>query len=121
MTSKTLLCLPALLLASCSVGPNFALPDLALPAKWKNGKTASVSDLPMPGEWWLSLEPSKRHHSRPAVMRVCITAERDIIMREGGTLCYVGWTQSVLEGAQWKRAELVPADPFAGRAASGDD
>lgn len=52
MTSKTFLCLPALLLASCSVGPNFALPDLALPAKWKNGKTASVSDLPMPGEWW---------------------------------------------------------------------
>jgi multidrug efflux system outer membrane protein len=52
MISKPLLCLPALLLASCSVGPNFALPDLALPSKWKNGKTASVSDLPMPGEWW---------------------------------------------------------------------
>jgi len=52
MTSKTFLCLPALLLASCSVGPNFALPDLALPTKWKNGKAASVSDLPMPGEWW---------------------------------------------------------------------
>ncbi|MFM2169161.1 MAG: hypothetical protein RIS79_3532, partial [Verrucomicrobiota bacterium] len=52
MTSKTLFCLHALLLASCSVGPNFVLPDLSLPAKWKNGKTASVSDLPMPGEWW---------------------------------------------------------------------
>jgi hypothetical protein len=46
-------------------------------------------------------------------LRVCITSENNIILREGGTLCYVGWPQSVLEGAQWKRAELVPADPFA--------
>ena len=50
--SPALWLLAPLALASCSVGPNFALPDLALPAKWKNGKTASVSDLPMPGEWW---------------------------------------------------------------------
>ena len=41
-----------LVLASCTVGPNFALPDLVMPAKWKAGKSASVSDLPMPGEWW---------------------------------------------------------------------
>jgi len=72
-----------------------------------------TKDKPTPGEWWLSLAPSKRHHSRPAVMRVCITPDDDIILREGGTLCYVGWPKSVLEGAQWRRAELVPADPFA--------
>ena len=71
-----------------------------------------TKEKPTPGEWWLSLAPSKRHH-RPAVMRVRVTSEDDIMLREGGTLCYVGWPQSVLEGAQWKRAELVPADPFA--------
>jgi hypothetical protein len=72
-----------------------------------------TKDKPTPGEWWLSLAPSNRHHSRPAVMRVCITSDDDIILREGGTICYVGWPQSVLEGAQWRRAEPVPADPFA--------
>ena len=43
----------------------------------------------------------------------CQLIQRHKRLREGGTLCYVGWPQSVLEGAQWKRAELVPADPFA--------
>lgn len=52
MTSKNLLCLPALLLASCSLGPNFALPELALPTKWKSRQTVGLSDLPVPGEWW---------------------------------------------------------------------
>jgi multidrug efflux system outer membrane protein len=52
MTSKNLLCLPALLLASCSFGPIFALPELALPTKWKSRQTVGLSDLPVPGEWW---------------------------------------------------------------------
>lgn len=41
----------ALMLASCSVGPNFKLPEVLLPTKWKNGAT-TVSDLPPPDEWW---------------------------------------------------------------------
>ncbi|MFO1485700.1 MAG: efflux transporter outer membrane subunit [Verrucomicrobiaceae bacterium] len=40
------------MLSACSVGPNFKLPDMLLPTKWKNGKGGNVSDLPMPGEWW---------------------------------------------------------------------
>lgn len=52
MNLRSLLC-PAVsgpTFASCSVGPDFKLPDVMLPSKWKSG--ASVSDLPMPGEWW---------------------------------------------------------------------
>lgn len=41
-----------LLLASCIQGPDFSLPDVVLPRKWKSGKTTSVADLPLPGEWW---------------------------------------------------------------------
>lgn len=53
MNLRALSCSAILLtLASCNVGPNFKLPDMLLPAKWKNGGVASVSDLPMPGEWW---------------------------------------------------------------------
>ncbi len=51
MNLRSLLCpVVVLMLASCSVGPEFKLPDVMLPSKWKSG--ASVSDLPMPGEWW---------------------------------------------------------------------
>jgi multidrug efflux system outer membrane protein len=42
----------ALLVAACSVGPQFKLPDVMLPTKWKHGGAASVADLPMPDEWW---------------------------------------------------------------------
>jgi multidrug efflux system outer membrane protein len=42
----------ALLVAACSVGPPFKLPDVMLPTKWKHGGAASVADLPMPDEWW---------------------------------------------------------------------
>jgi len=52
LLSRLFFCLSSLCLASCNVGPNFKLPDMLLPAKWKNGGAASVSDLPMPGEWW---------------------------------------------------------------------
>lgn len=52
MTSRAFLCLPALMLACCTVGPEFALPGPSLPAKWKNGHSPSLGDLPLPGEWW---------------------------------------------------------------------
>lgn len=48
-----------LMLASCSVGPDFKLPEMLMPSKWKNGSSASVSDLPMPGEWWKSFGSSE--------------------------------------------------------------
>ncbi|HEY1049644.1 MAG TPA: efflux transporter outer membrane subunit [Prosthecobacter sp.] len=40
-----------LLLSSCTVGPDFKLPPVLMPSKWKNGST-SVGDLPPPNEWW---------------------------------------------------------------------
>lgn len=39
-------------LCSCSVGPNFKLPEILMPTRWKNGKAGNVSDIPVPGEWW---------------------------------------------------------------------
>jgi multidrug efflux system outer membrane protein len=41
-----------LALSSCSVGPNFKLPEVLMPSKWKNSKAGDVSDIPVPGEWW---------------------------------------------------------------------
>lgn len=49
---RTLCLATSLLLSACTVGPKFKLPDVLLPTKWKNGGAASVSDLPVPGEWW---------------------------------------------------------------------
>jgi multidrug efflux system outer membrane protein len=49
---RTLCLATSLLLSACTVGPKFKLPDVLLPTKWKDGGTASVSDLPVPGEWW---------------------------------------------------------------------
>ncbi len=40
------------MLSSCSVGPNFKLPEVLMPSKWKNGGAASTADIPVPGEWW---------------------------------------------------------------------
>jgi outer membrane protein, multidrug efflux system len=37
-------------LSSCTVGPNFTLPDIRMPKKFKEG--ASTADIPAPGEWW---------------------------------------------------------------------
>lgn len=53
MNHFRILCLTTTLTcASCSVGPNFKLPDVLMPSKWKNGGTASTADIPVPGEWW---------------------------------------------------------------------
>lgn len=38
-------------LASCTVGPDFKLPDVMMPSRWKHGST-STKDIPVPGEWW---------------------------------------------------------------------
>lgn len=42
----------SLALASCTVGPNFKLPEIVMPSKWKHGKASDVSDLAVPGDWW---------------------------------------------------------------------
>lgn len=43
--------LSALVLSSCSVGPDFQLPPVLMPTKWKNGSSHG-GDLPVPNEWW---------------------------------------------------------------------
>lgn len=52
MNHFSILCLTAsLTCASCSVGPNFKMPEVLMPSKWKNGRT-NTADIPVPGEWW---------------------------------------------------------------------
>lgn len=41
-----------LTLAACNAGPNFKLPEVLMPSKWKNGGSGSTADIPVPGEWW---------------------------------------------------------------------
>ncbi|HRH97761.1 MAG TPA: efflux transporter outer membrane subunit [Prosthecobacter sp.] len=53
MNNLRIICLAtSVTLASCSVGPNFKLPEVLMPSKWKNGGRASTADIPVPGEWW---------------------------------------------------------------------
>lgn len=47
---RCIACLPLVILSGCIQGPNFQKPDDPLPAAWK--ERASVSDLPLPAEWW---------------------------------------------------------------------
>lgn len=49
--SRPLLCLlTALGASSCTLGPDFTLPDLQLGSRWKH--QADVSDLALPDAWW---------------------------------------------------------------------
>lgn len=50
MNSRSTACIATLFLASCTVGPDFQLPDLALSSRWK--ERADVSDLALPDAWW---------------------------------------------------------------------
>ncbi|WP_395748752.1 efflux transporter outer membrane subunit [Prosthecobacter sp.] len=53
MNNIKILCLStALTCTSCSVGPDFKLPNVLMPSKWKNGGSVSTADIPVPGEWW---------------------------------------------------------------------
>lgn len=53
MNNFRILCLTTTLTcASCSVGPNFKLPEVLMPSKWKNSSKANTADIPVPGEWW---------------------------------------------------------------------
>lgn len=50
MTMKPFFYLAALSLTSCTVGPDFKLPDLNLATQWKH--KADISDLALPDAWW---------------------------------------------------------------------
>lgn len=40
----------AVLMASCTVGPDYKSPDISFPKFWK--QTSYVADLPVPDQWW---------------------------------------------------------------------
>ena len=71
-----------------------------------------TKDKPTPGEWWLALSPINRHPKRPPVMRICITGDGDMHLRESGGVSCIGWPEHLFDGALWMRNE-DPADPFA--------
>ncbi|MCX6856970.1 MAG: efflux transporter outer membrane subunit [Verrucomicrobia bacterium] len=43
-------CLISLVCSSCTVGPDFKLPEMKLTSRWK--QQADVSDLALPDQWW---------------------------------------------------------------------
>jgi multidrug efflux system outer membrane protein len=48
-----ILCLTTTLAcAACTVGPNFKLPEVLMPSKWKNASKQNTADIPVPDEWW---------------------------------------------------------------------
>jgi outer membrane protein, multidrug efflux system len=54
--------LPAILLAGCDFAPNYKPPDIAMPAKFKEGdiwQTAHPTDGASHGDWWLSFGDQK--------------------------------------------------------------
>ncbi|MDZ4287261.1 MAG: efflux transporter outer membrane subunit [Prosthecobacter sp.] len=55
-SSATAALLTALLLPACTVGPDFQVPFLTLPGRWK--ERANVSDLPVPDQWWTLFKSS---------------------------------------------------------------
>lgn len=48
----------SLLLTSCTVGPDFAAPDLKLPGRWKQS-SASEATTPAPDTWWTLFRDSE--------------------------------------------------------------
>ncbi len=48
----------SLLLTSCTVGPDFATPDLKLPGRWKQSPTTEVAT-PAPDTWWTLFRDSE--------------------------------------------------------------
>ena len=82
-----------------------------------------TKETPTPGEWWLSVEPKKRLSAFPAVIR-CEVREIGCASipprfpHLGLSALYAGagrWTplsDEFFVGAQWKRVEADPTDPF---------
>lgn len=80
-----------------------------------------TKDKPTPGEWWLSIAPEKRTFSHTDGMPAVRKCRVDIfhIPRPTKHCNYDGTTywhrldDDRFAGAQWKRVDPDPADPFA--------
>ena len=73
-------------------------------------------ETPTPGHWWVSLAPEKRNPRLgvqwEAVLLCLIVDAGDLLFVQFGRARF-RLALDIFVGAQWKRAELVPADPFA--------
>ena len=69
-----------------------------------------TKETPTPGEWWLSVEPKKRLSSFPTVIRCEVSSQSALYE---GARSWLFLTDEFFVGAQWKRVEADPTDPFA--------
>lgn len=76
-----------------------------------------TKETPAPGEWWLSVEPKKRLSSFPAVIR-CEVREIGCASIPPRFPQWMSLTDEFFAGAQWKRVEADPTDPFEPRFAN---
>lgn len=74
-----------------------------------------TKETPTPGEWWLSVEPKKRLASFPAVIRCEVSSQSALYE---GARSWLFLTDEFFAGAQWKRVEADPTDPFEPRFAN---
>ena len=68
-----------------------------------------TKETPTPGEWWLSVDPKKRLSSFPAVIRCEVSSQSALYE---GARSWLFLTDEFFVGAQWKRVEADPTDPF---------
>lgn len=57
--SRALCVASALVVPSCTVGPDFSLPELKVPGRWKQGATAAEAGAPAPDAWWKLFQDGK--------------------------------------------------------------
>lgn len=80
-----------------------------------------TKEKPTPGEWWLSIAPDKRTDAHGQTVPAVVKCYVDIMHTPKPTehVKYDGKTywhpidDARFIGAQWKRIDQLPADPFA--------
>jgi len=75
-----------------------------------------TKDKPTPGKWWVSLAPEKRNPRLgvqwEAVLLCLIVDAGDLLFVQFGRARF-RLALDIFVGAQWKRVDPDPADPFA--------
>ena len=73
-----------------------------------------TKDKPTLGEWWLSVAPNNRTPGVqwPPVLRCLIVDAGNLLCAQFGRALF-RLDLDIFVGAQWKRVDPAPADPFA--------
>lgn len=72
-----------------------------------------TKERPTPGEWWLSIAPDRRS-GFPAVIRCQVGSKPPwLVALYEGSYQWMPLSDEFFTGAQWKRVDPDPADPFA--------